>query len=124
MENDQAADDDDKYNSDDSQSILQPIEHVEVATQQMHHHTTPESPQGKRMYHHDDNDKAKRIRKTKTEKSIDSAVGSFTAAVKEADMLFFKAEQDRQNIEMERMDIKKAMVQSQKEMDERRLSVS
>ena len=102
MENDQAADDDDKYNSDDSQSILQPIEHVEVATPQMHHNTTPEIPQGERKYDHDGNDKAKIIRKTKTEKSIDSAVGSFTAAMKEADMLFLKAEQDRQNIEMER----------------------
>ena len=124
MENDQAADDDDKYNSDDSRSILQPIEHVEVATPQMHHNTTPEIPQGERKYDHDGNDKAKIIRKTKTEKSIDSAVGSFTAAMKEADMLFLKAEQDRQNIEMERMNVMKAMVQSQKEMDERRLSVS
>ena len=35
------------------------------------------------------------------------------------DMLFLKAEQDRQNIVMERMNVMMAMVQSQKEMDER-----
>ena len=44
--------------------------------------------------------------------------------MKEADMLFLKAEQDRQNIEMERINVMKAMAQSQKEMDKRRLSVS